>query len=296
MKKKFVKNHGPYLLLLAPALLLYLVFKVYPFISTIGYSFTNYSVKRLIEFDFVGFKNYISVFNSDLLTSAIKNSIVYAGLMTILQPLCAIPLAVLLDRKIIGRNILRSAFFLPAVFSPLVIGFLWSFIYSNTKGGLINGMFLRLGLPMINFLGDGDIALFAVVFSQLWQWIGWAMVIYMANLQTIPKSYYEAAKIDGAGNMQSFWLITLPMLQPATAVVIITAMIGGLQVFDVIHSLTGGGPGFATETIMTAMVRKSFAEGQYGLGSAFGVVFLIIVLLITLIIMRYLKQWEEKLL
>lgn len=295
MKNKFIKNHGPYILLLAPALLLYMVFKVYPFVSTIGYSLTNYSTKRLTEFDYVGLKNYINVLNSDLMTTAIKNSVIYAVLMTIFQPVCAIPLAVLLDTKLKGRNIFRSVFFLPAVFSPLVIGFLWSFIYANTKGGLINGVLVKSGLPMVNFLGDADIALYAVVFTQLWQWIGWAMVIYMANLQTIPKTFYEAARIDGANSLQAFWKITLPMLQPATAVVVVTAMVGGLQVFDVVHALTGGGPGFATETIMTAMVRKSFTEGQYGLGSAFGVVFLIIVLLITLFIMRYLKKWEAKL-
>lgn len=296
MKKNiWIKNHLPYIILLIPALVLYLTFCMYPFITTIGYSFTNYSQNRLIDFKFIGVENYIKVFNNDLLVTAIKNSVIYAVLMTVLQPLGAIPLAVWLDKKIRTKNILRSIFFLPAVFSPLVIGYLWNYIFANVEGGLVNGVLIKMGLPMINFLGDPDLALYTVVFTQLWQWIGWAMIIYIANLQSIPTDFYEAAKIDGATNMQCFWRITLPMLQPATSVVVITAMIGGLKVFDVIQSLTKGGPGFATETIMTAMVRKSFSEGNYGLGSAFGVVFLILVLIITAVIMQGLGRWEERL-
>lgn len=281
--------------MLLPALVLYAAFCLYPFITTFYYSITDYTNINLTNLKFVGLSNFVEALNNDLLRSSIKNSLIYAGLMTVFQTVLAIPLAVILDKNLRTKNFLRMIFFMPAVFSSLVIGYLWNFIMSTSDSGLINKLLHLIGLGPVNFLGDGKIALYSVVLTQLWQWTGWAMVIILANLQSISKEFYEAAEIDGANSLQSFWRITLPMLNPSVTVVTVTAMIGGLKVFDIIFALTQGGPGYATETIMTAMMKKAFTDGYYAVGSAFGVIFFAIVMVITLIMMKLLGKWEEKL-
>ncbi|MCD9025420.1 sugar ABC transporter permease [Cohnella sp. NL03-T5] len=277
-----------------PALIFYVLFCVSPFATMFYYSVTDYSVMKQTNLSFVGLRNYVDIPENDLLLSGIKNSLVYALLMTIFQSVLGILLAVALDKKLKTKNILRSIYFLPAVFSPLIIGFLWNYLMSTSDFGLINQGLTSIGLSKINFLGDSDLALYSVIFTQLWQWTGWAMVIFLANLQSISKDYYEAAEIDGATGAQKFWRITLPLLQPSVNVVTVTAMIGGLKVFDIIMSLTNGGPGNATETIMTAFIKTTFSQGFYGYGAAFGVVFFVAVMLLTMILMQFLRKWGEK--
>lgn len=255
------------------------------------YSLTDYTVMKQTGLSFVGLRNFKEVFEYDMLLAGIKNSIVYAILMTVFQTVFGILLAVALDKKLKTKNILRSVFFLPAVFSPLVIGFLWNYLMSTSDSGLINRALTSIGLDKINFLGDSSLALYSVVFTQLWQWTGWAMVIFLANLQSISRDYYEAAEIDGASSSQQFWNITLPLLQPSVSVVSVTAMIGGLKVFDIIMSLTNGGPGNATQTIMTAFIKTSFDEGFYSVGSAYGVLFFGAVLVLTMLLMKLLNKW-----
>ncbi|WP_249435683.1 sugar ABC transporter permease [Paenibacillus sp. Marseille-Q4541] len=280
-----------YSVLIVPALLFYVLFCVYPFLTMFYYSVTDYSVAKMTDLSFIGFENYSKVFDNDLLMAGFKNSIIYALLMTVFQTAFGIILAVFLDRKLATRNLLRSVFFLPAVFSPLVIGFLWNYLMSTSDFGLINRGLTAIGLDKINFLGDANLALYSVVITQLWQWTGWAMVIFLANLQGISKDLYEAAEIDGASSWKKFWKVTLPLLQPSVNVVAVTAMIGGLKVFDIIMALTDGGPGNSTQTIMTAYIKTSFNEGAYNEGAASGVIFFAVVMLITLIMMKMLGKW-----
>ncbi|MBP2000203.1 raffinose/stachyose/melibiose transport system permease protein [Paenibacillus shirakamiensis] len=280
-----------YSILIIPALIFYVLFCVYPFLTMFYYSVTDYSVAQMTNLSFIGFENYTKVFDNDLLMAGFKNSLLYAILMTVFQTALGIILAVFLDRKLATKNILRSVFFLPAVFSPLVIGFLWNYLMSTSDFGLINRGLNGLGLDKINFLGDANLALYSVVLTQLWQWTGWAMVIFLANLQGISKDLYEAAEIDGASSWKKFWKVTLPLLQPSVNVVAVTAMIGGLKVFDIIMALTDGGPGNSTQTIMTAYIKTSFTEGAYNEGAASGVVFFVVVMIITLVMMKLLGKW-----
>ncbi|WP_339318319.1 sugar ABC transporter permease [Paenibacillus sp. FSL R10-2734] len=293
-KMRLLKRELDYQILILPVLIFYVLFCVYPFFSTFYYSFTDYSNMKLDNLKFVGLDNFKGIFKSDLLTISIKNSIIYAILMTVFQTSLGLILAVFLDRKLKTKNILRSMFFLPAVFSPLIIGYLWSYIMSTSDFGLINRAVTALGFAKINFLGNPDLALYSVVGTQLWQWTGWVMVIFLANLQSIPKDLYEAAEIDGANSWGKFWRVTLPLMQPSVNVVSVTAMIGGLKVFDIIFALTEGGPGNSTQTIMTAYIKTVFTEGFYAKGAAFGVVFFIAVMIITMVMMSFLKKWGEQ--
>lgn len=161
-------------------------------------------------------------------------------MLTSLQTILALPLAVLLDKKLKTRNLLRAVFFFPAVFSSLIIGYLWNFIMSSSDYGLINNLLHQLGFGTFNFF-TANRALFSVILTQAWQWTGWAMVIYLANLQSISPDLYEAADIDGAGGIKKFFYVTLPLMCPSVKIIVVTGLIGGMKVFDIIYSMTSGG-------------------------------------------------------
>lgn len=275
-----------------PAFIVYLLFSIVPFLYTFYYSFTDYTDMNPVNLSFVGLKNYIKVFNTPLMMTAIKNSVIYAIMLTSLQTILALPLAVLLDKKLKTRNLLRAVFFFPAVFSSLIIGYLWKFIMSSSDYGLINNLLHQLGFGTFNFF-TANRALFSVILTQAWQWTGWAMVIYLANLQSISPDLYEAADIDGAGGIKKFFYVTLPLMCPSVKIIVVTGLIGGMKVFDIIYSMTSGGPGNATETVMTVMMKKGISDGFYSTGSAFGVCFFAIVLVISAVVTKLMGKWSD---
>ena len=281
-----------FVIFILPALIIYLLFSITPFLYTIYYSFTDYTDMNPINLHFVGLKNYIKVLQTPVMLAAIKNSVIYAILLTGFQTLLGLPLAFVLNQKLKSRNLLRAVFFFPAVFSSLIIGYLWNFIMSSSDFGLINNILHQLGLGTLNFFTSKN-ALYSVILTQIWQWTGWAMVMFLANLQSISPDLYEAAEIDGANGLKKFMYVTLPLMCPSVKIVIVTGLIGGMKVFDIIYSMTSGGPGDATQTVMTVMMKKGISEGFYSTGSAFGVCFFIIVLAISAIVTKLMGKWSE---
>lgn len=281
-----------FVIFILPALIIYLLFSITPFLYTIYYSFTDYTDMNPINLHFVGLKNYIKVLQTPVMLAAIKNSVIYAILLTGFQTLLGLPLAFVLNQKLKSRNLLRAVFFFPAVFSSLIIGYLWNFIMSSSDFGLINNILHQLGLGTLNFFTSKN-ALYSVILTQIWQWTGWAMVIFLADLQSISPDLYEAAEIDGANGLKKFMYVTLPLMCPSVKIVIVTGLIGGMKVFDIIYSMTSGGPGDATQTVMTVMMKKGISEGFYSTGSAFGVCFFIIVLAISAIVTKLMGKWSE---
>ena len=281
-----------FVIFILPALIIYLLFSITPFLYTIYYSFTDYTDMNPINLHFVGLKNYIKVLQTPVMLAAIKNSVIYAILLTGFQTLLGLPLAFVLNQKLKSRNLLRAVFFFPAVFSSLIIGYLWNFIMSCSDFGLIYNFLHQLGLGTLNFFTSKN-ALYSVILTQIWQWTGWAMVIFLANLQSISPDLYEAAEIDGANGLKKFMYVTLPLMCPSVKIVIVTGLIGGMKVFDIIYSMTSGGPGDATQTVMTVMMKKGISEGFYSTGSAFGVCFFIIVLAISAIVTKLMGKWSE---
>ena len=281
-----------FIIFILPALIIYLLFSITPFLYTIYYSFTDYTDMNPINLHFVGLKNYIKVLQTPVMLAAIKNSVIYAILLTGFQTLLGLPLAFILNQKLKSRNLLRAVFFFPAVFSSLIIGYLWNFIMSSSDFGLINNILHQLGFGTLNFFTSKN-ALYSVILTQIWQWTGWAMVIFLANLQSISPDLYEAAEIDGANGLKKFMYVTLPLMCPSVKIVIVTGLIGGMKVFDIIYSMTSGGPGDATQTVMTVMMKKGISEGFYSTGSAFGVRFFIIVLAISAVVTKLMGKWSE---
>lgn len=292
-KKTGYRELGNYFLIfIIPALVIYLLFSIAPFLFTIYYSFTDYTDMNPIDLHFVAFKNYLKVFQTPLMWKAIKNSVIYALLLTGFQTILGLPLAVVLNKKLKSRNLLRAVFFFPAVFSSLIIGYLWNFVMSSSDFGLINSLLHSVGMGTVNFF-TAKRALYSVIITQIWQWTGWAMVIYLANLQSISQDLYEAADIDGATEIQKFFRVTLPLMCPSVKIIVVTGLIGGMKVFDIIYSMTSGGPGDATQTVMMVMLNRGISDGFYSTGAAFGVCFFIIVLLISAVVTKLMGKWSE---
>ncbi|GMQ62866.1 carbohydrate ABC transporter permease [Vallitalea maricola] len=289
-----LKKEIKYELFLLPALIGFTLFFIYPVLCSFYYSTTNWSLYNNDSFKFIGLQNFNKILDDVEVYSGIFNSFKWALLVTFFHNTLAIPLAVALDSKIKGKNFFRSVFFVPAVLSSLIVGYLWNFIMAPTDYGLLNKVITFFGGHNVNWLGEPKIALYSVLFTQIWQWTGWTMIIYLANLQSIPSDYYEAAEIDGANGWKKFKVITLPMLAPSMTVNLLLSMIGGLKVFDIIFSMTQGGPGHATETIITILIKRGFSEGLYGYASAIGVVLFLIIAVVSLILLKFLIRREEK--
>ncbi|MCJ8014114.1 sugar ABC transporter permease [Paenibacillus sp. KQZ6P-2] len=282
-----VKQELKYEAFLIPALVGLALFFIWPIASSIYYSLTDWNGLNP-ESHFVGLKNYIKLFQDSDLMDSVKHTLLYAILMTLIQNIFAVPLAVALDANLRTKNVLRLIFFAPAVLSPLVVGFLWSYLMSPNTG-----LFWSLGLH-INFLGNPQIVMYSLIFVSVWQYTGWAAVIYLANLQGISQDYYEAAKIDGAGRWKQFLHVTLPLLAPSITINVINSMVGSLKIFDIVMAMTQGGPGSSSETITTILIKRSFTEYRYGYGSAIAVMFLAITAVISLVLLKYLHHREEK--
>lgn len=281
-----------FLIFILPAFAIYAVFCILPFLYTFYYSFTNYTDMNPVNLELVGFRNYVRVFNTPVMMTAIKNSVIYAILLTSFQVILGLPLAAVLNQKLKTRNLLRMIFFFPAVFSALIVGYLWKYILSSADSGLLNRLIVALGFNTVNFFSSKT-ALYSIIATQVWQWTGWAMVIFLANLQSVPDSLYEAARIDGASSVKIFFNITVPLMCPSVSIVVITGLIGGMKVFDPIYSMTSGGPGNATQTVMTVMINRGISDGFYSTGAALGVCFFAIVLLINAIVNKLLTKWRN---
>ena len=281
-----------YLLMILPAFLGFMLLFVIPTLMSFMYSFTNWSVySRSIEF--VGLDNFRKLFSDEKTVAAIKNSLKYALLITIIQNSLGVVLAVLLNTKSRFANFVKSLTFLPAVLSILVVGFIFQYIMTSADGGVLNSIITFFGGKPINWLGDKDIALYSVLLTQVWQWTGWSMVIYVANLKSIDPALYEAAKIDGASNIQQFFHVILPLMYPSISFNVLMSLIGGIKMFDAVFVMTKGGPGYATETIMTTLIREGFNTGRTAYACAFAMVFFIIVFTLSRIMTFFFNKWEE---
>lgn len=285
------KKEKIYLLMILPAFTGFVLLFILPTVMSFLYSLTNWSVYNS-QIRFVGFKNFIKLFQDDKTIAAIQHSVKYAIMITIAQNVLAIFLAVMLNRKSKVVNFVKSITFLPAVLSIMVVGYLFQYIMTSADGGLLNSIIQFFGGKSVNWLGNEKLALYSVLITQVWQWTGWSMVIYIANLKSIDATLYEAAEIDGAAPFQTFWRITLPLLYPAVSFNALMSLIGGMKMFDAVFVMTKGGPGYATETIMTTLIREGFNSGKTAYACAFAVVFFIIVFTFTKVLTYFLNKWE----
>lgn len=259
-----------------PAIAIYLFIVIVPSGRGMFFSFTDWNGLSP-EWIWVGLQNFAEVFSDRAARAALLNTIVLAVVTTVLQNAIGLALALGLNAKVKSRYVLRVVFFAPVVLTPLVAGYVWSYLLS--PNGAVNAALRGVGLGDLaqDWLGDPAFALGAVCVAIIWQFSGYSMVIFLAGLQAIPDEINEAATIDGAGAWRKFRSITLPLLNGAIVINVMLSLIGGLKQFDQVVAMTGGGPGTATETISTLIYKSAFLFGEYPFSVALAVVMTILI-------------------
>jgi raffinose/stachyose/melibiose transport system permease protein len=263
---------------LAPAALLYAVFLIYPMLDSVRLSFFSWTGYATEAARFVGGQNYARLFTVDtVFWTAFTNSLIWVVLSLAVPMVISLLLALGLNRGLVGRNLFRSVFYLPAVFASITVAAMWRWIYAPSIGAVDQALsLLGLGSWSHEWLGDPNIALYSVFVAAIWQGIGFNMVLFLAGLQTVPQELVEAAQIDGANVWQRFLAVTMPALRPTTVVVVILTIINSLKVFDLIVGMTGGGPAQATQVLALWSYTQSFSNHNFGLGGATATVLLVI--------------------
>nr|WP_255421972.1 sugar ABC transporter permease [Tessaracoccus sp. MC1627] len=208
----------------------------------------------------------------------------------------AIPLAVALNRRFTGRNLVRSVFFFPSVPSLALLGLVWGYILSPLGAGVLNQVLAAFGAGPVPWLSDSTLARVSVIFVAVWSSVGWHAVLYLAYLQSIPTDYYEVATIDGASAFQQFRYITLPQLVPGIIVSQFLLITGGLKVFDLPFTLTKGGPGYSTYTITQSIITSGVGQARYGLASALAVTFTVAVAAVSIAQLLVSRRLERSIL
>lgn len=273
--------HAPWWFLL-PAIGFYLFIVVVPSLRGAIYSFTDWN-GLASSWRFVGLDNFLEVVTDRRALAALQNTVILAIVVTFVQNVIGLLLALGLNNIIRTRMILRVVFFAPVVLTPLVSGYIWSYLLAPR--GAVNSLLVSLGLDSWSrdWLGDPSTALYMICLSIIWQFSGYSMVIFLAGLQAIPEEVLEAATIDGAGPWRRFFNVVLPLLNGAVVINLMLSLIGGLKQFDQVMAMTGGGPGIATETISTTIYKSAFSSGEYPVSIALAVVMTILIAILAAI-------------
>ena len=240
--------------------------------------------------DNVGLAKYVRMLGDPVFWMVMVNTLVYGFGSTLLQTLLGLGLALLLDTPSLRSKVMRTVVYLPAIISPLIMGYIWRFVFQYS-GGALNDIMIVLGQEPQDWLGQGSVAVAIIVLVNSFQYCGVAMIIYLAGLQAIPRDCIESAMIDGAGPVNTYFKVRLPLLMPAITTSTVINLIGGLQLFDVIVALTRGGPAQRTSSISTMVRDVFFIRTDAGYASAMGIAMFLMILVITLV---SLKAFETK--
>ncbi len=292
-KRKIRNNMTGYAFIL-PNLIGYTVFVFIPVVFSFVLSVMSWDGSQR-PMQFVGLENFADIFGDRIFRGALLHTISYA-LMTVLPTLVlALLLAVLLNSKLRWVAIFRTAFYFPYIASIVAVGAVWNMLFQPDMGP-INEILRFLGMENPpRWVVDKDWAMVSVSIVSIWKYMGYYMIVYLAALQGISNSLYEAASIDGAKGWQKLWYITVPMLTPTTFFVLIMLTIQCFKVFDLVYVMTGGGPGNATKTLVNYIYEKAFTSWEFGPASAAAIILFAIVLVITLIQFRGEKKWSKDL-
>jgi ABC-type sugar transport system permease subunit len=276
-------------LFVLPGLLLYGVFVLVPLVGAFALSLTSWSGVGAIHF--AGLRNYTDAFRDRMLGAAFEHTAIYSAGTTAGKLLIGLGLALLANKGTRVIAAYRTILFIPALMSFVAVGILWSWLY-NPEIGLVNHALSALGVNTytFNWLGSPSQALPALMIVEVWKWAGYTMVIFLAGLQMIPPQLPEAAMVDGAGRLAVFWYVTLPLLKPITVINLIIAVAGSLNVFDLVYVMTGGGPYYSTQTVMTYVYQEAFSDYSFGYAAAIAVLLFVLVALITVVCLRLFRS------
>ncbi|MEU1972596.1 sugar ABC transporter permease [Microbacterium sp. NPDC019599] len=255
-----------------PAGVFYIILFFVPTVASLWFSLTRWT---LFSVEFIGFDNYVRFFQEPPLVQGFINTFIYAFVTSGAKVVLGLLFGVLLSSQIIGRGFTRSVIFFPVLASTIGVGIMFK-VLLDPFDGPVNAFLESIGIPGPGWWTDPATALLTVAMVDIWKGVGLATLIFIAGMVAIPQEYYEAAKVDGANGRATFWNITLPLLQPATATVVLLSLIGGLRSFDLIWAITKGGPGF-TSDVLASVVYKQYQAGFFGLSTAGNVVLFVVV-------------------
>lgn len=290
MSKK-TKENISLLLFITPALIVFFIFKLFPTFSGIFYALTDWNGFNK-GFNFVGLENFIEIFSDTNFWKSIIFTVKFVLVMTVLANLIPLFLAIAIESRPKGKGLFRTIFYMPNMISMIIGGYMWNFIFTKVLYFLAD----NFGMKFLDhsWIGDPNYAFFAIVIVALWGASGYAMLIYIAALKGVPINLIEAASLDGATKIQSFFYITLPMIRHAITICLFWILSTSFQVFDVIYSLTGGGPGRATESVAINIYEEAFRGNiRYGYATAKSTVLFFIVLMITIIQLKLTDQKDN---
>jgi multiple sugar transport system permease protein len=282
---------GIALIFILPALIGFLVFYLYPFIRGFYFSLTRYNL--LGSPTFIGFDNFTKLVQDSVFWNALRVTVEYVAINIVLQTILAIAIAVLMHR-LTQSTVIRGLILLPFLISNVIAAMLWLWLL-DFQIGIVNQFIAFLGLDRIAFFGDSAWAIPTIAVVNVWRHMGYTALLVFAGLQTIPNYVYEAAAVDGSTEWKSFWRITMPLLRPVLALVLVITVTGSFQVFDTVAVTTKGGPGNASRVIQYYIYQKGFTEGQFGYASALSVILFFILATVALIQLRMLRAGESDL-
>ncbi|MGG4551466.1 carbohydrate ABC transporter permease [Paenibacillus humicus] len=272
---------------LLPAGIIFFIFFLLPTMVSFFFSMTRWT---LTDWEFIGLDNFIMFFKESSLNIGFRNTFIYAVMTSGTKVVFGLLLAVLLTSGMRSKDFLRSVVFFPTLISTIAVGITFSYLMHPSRG-LINTALAALGIQGPNWLGDPALAIYSVGLVDIWKGVGFATVIYIAGMMSIPADYYEAVDIDGGNAFRKFWHITLPLIRPAMNSVIILSFIGGLRTFDLVWTMTKGGPGFSSDLI-ASIIYKQYQGGFYGLSTAGNVILFVIVAVLAFPLYRFLTKRE----
>lgn len=267
-------------LLILPSFAILITYRVIPLLWNLILSFQTWNFMK--PNTFVGLKNYIDLFTDDVFWISFRNTINYFLFGTGISIALATFIAIMVNQKIRGRNVYRAIVFLPYPITPVAIAIIWKWLY-NEQVGLINYLLRSIGVvdEGLAFLQDFSLAMPSVIFTSIWQVVGYFVILILTGLQTIPEDLYECAELDGASPFKQFLKITLPLLKPTIFICFIVGIINSFTMFDMIYIMTNGGPGYATEILITDIYKNAFKFNEIGYAAAETLVMFIFFILIT---------------
>ena len=276
-------------LFLLPNFICFLTFVFIPIIMGLLISFTDYNGFNKINF--VGLSNYVTMFGDEYFRISLKNNVLYTlGTVPVTVIIALLLAAVLNSDSIRGKSFLRTLYFFPNISSMVAVGIVWGMLYNPSKG-LINGFLGTMGVAGPKWLASSSTALLSVMIVAVWKQVGYYMVILLSGMQSIPKSLYESAELDGANAVQRFFNVTIPLLSSTLFMVIILLIINSFQVFDLISIMTDGGPGASTNVLVYRIYQEGFKYLRFGFASAEAYFLFLIICVITLLQFIGQKKW-----
>lgn len=289
--KTTLKNPYVYMLFVVPTVAMYFLFFIYPTITSFVFGFTDWD--GLNARQFIGLDNFVNAFKDAEFRSSIWNNLIILLFSCCIQVPLIIVFSLLISNIKRFQGFYKTTVFMPSILSTSIIGILWGYIY-DPDVGLLNNFLSLFGIDPIYWLAEPKWAMFSILLTNAWQWMGFYIVLILAAILGIPKEIDEAAMIDGATGVQRAWYLTVPLIRPIVNVVIMLSIAGALRVVDIVLVMTGGGPAGSTEVMASYMVNKAIKYGDYGYGSALSIIIFVIALILTALYQLLIARRQER--